>query len=301
MYNHICSESQSPVVVFTPQQHQFHHISSAAHSINLPPSKPVMDRRPYDIPLNNASATKRSHAEVDVKEKGFGYKDVHGGPTPMSSPEEGTGLVSRGSSIALNARKNPLSRDALTMTPLTDGNASPPPSEPESSDSLHRRKVSRHQSAADVGDGPLPAVPQAVTSDVRDQPDPYTLALGVGWRLPDPNPTAVEARRGHAAYIIEVFHLNMPSIEAVNEQNARVLVVAGDGWYLFDEDLTTGQMLAKGKEQALQNLRHVPPIFEGGVLGQQKVVGHSSGQQEITPPRESDDSDCGMVVGEMEM
>ena len=305
MYNHTCADS--PVIVFSPHQHQFNPISCAAHSLNLPQSKPVMDRRPYDIPLSNATAAKRSHAEVDTKEKGVGF-NAHATPTPMHSPEEGSGLISRGSAISLHHPDSPLVHhpEPDPNSNGTNGTTPSPTDSPESSDAHHKRKVSRHESVADVGDDAVAATPQASAS--RDNLDPFTVALGVGWRTPDQSVAAISARRGHATFIQNIHNLSNVSIAAVNVSNARVLVEAGDGWFLFDESLQTGRLLARDKDQALNNLRQDPTVFEGAVIGQgediQVDLGHSGVNGELRdaePVRGSDDTERGMVVGEMEM
>lgn len=263
-----------------------------------------MDRRPYDIPLSNATAAKRSHAEVDTKEKGIGF-NAHATPTPMHSPEEGSGLISRGSAISLHHPNSPLTHhpEPGPASNGTNGVTPSPTDSPESSDAPHKRKVSRHDSVADVGDD---AVATARASE--GNLDPFTVALGVGWRTPDQSVAAISARRGHATFIQNVHHLSGVTIAAVNVSNARVLVEAGDGWFLFDESLRTGRLLARDKDQALNNLRQDPTVFEGAVIGHgddiQVDSGHSGANGDLhgaEATRRSDDIERGMVVGEMEM
>lgn len=122
----------------------------------------------------------------------------------------------------------------------------------------------------DVG----PAEVDAATAAPLSPPahDEAALALGVGWSNLPVNPTMSAAARGWARYIEMAFCLRRAKVVWQNEGMGVLLVSAATpegspGYFLFDEGLRAGRMVAKSWERCLDNLRCSPHVFDGvGVM-----------------------------------
>ena len=112
------------------------------------------------------------------------------------------------------------------------------------------------------------------------------------------DPIAESSLRGHQKYIQNHYPLCDIKIVAHNKQHCICLVESAQGWYLFDEDLRSGRLLAREKEKALKNAIHNPAVFEDQEALKARKSGTSSPSE---PARISQDSDEGMVVGTMDL
>lgn len=108
-----------------------------------------------------------------------------------------------------------------------------------------------------------------------DEPtvDSATLALGVSWSTLPATPTMSAAARGWARYIEEYYPLQSARVIWHYRAGPAYLVSASTctargrpgvaGYYLFDDNLTEGKLVAKSFEKTLDNLRQVPIAFDG--------------------------------------
>ena len=107
--------------------------------------------------------------------------------------------------------------------------------------------------------------------------DEAALTLGVGWASVPATPIMLAAARGWARYIESAFPLRNVRIVWKNEGISAVLISAvtlemsaagqllpgSPGYYLFDENLTQGRLVAKSWERCLDLLRSQPMQFDG--------------------------------------
>lgn len=121
--------------------------------------------------------------------------------------------------------------------------------------------------------------------------DEATVALGIGWSTISRSDTMSQAARGWARYIETRFPLQSVTILWRNTSSPAYLVsavttdgrsrvsspmsllqrsaspwqrpVGSPGYFLFDEALQQGKLIAKSWERALDNLRATPMVFEG--------------------------------------
>lgn len=165
-----------------------------------------------------------------------------------------------------------------------------------------RHKMSRSNAANDIADSGAPDAGTRSTSHSAsledtassnsnsDQIDEYKLKLGVGWEAPDTTQDHVAAAlRGHQNFLQKSYLLSQVQIVAQCKPHHCCLVQSEQGWYLFDDDLSTGRMLAKDKRTALVNLATIPTVFKEN----EPVLG--SGRAKSSSP-EGD-----MIIGEMEL
>lgn len=121
--------------------------------------------------------------------------------------------------------------------------------------------------------------------------DEATMALGIGWSTISRSDTMSQAARGWARYIETHFPLQSVTILWKNTSLPAFLVsavttdgrsrvssplsptqrsaspwqrpVGSPGYFLFDEALQQGKLVAKSWERTLENLRSTPMLFEG--------------------------------------
>jgi len=103
--------------------------------------------------------------------------------------------------------------------------------------------------------------------------DSATLALGVGWYELPSTSTMAAASRGWAKYIEQAFPLQGVRIIWHYRGGPAYLVSAStcevrgqpgvSGYYLFDDNLSEGKLVAKSFERTIDNLRKAPFAFDG--------------------------------------
>ena len=264
-----------------------------------------MDRRPHDIPIPANHAKKRSRDELNIAETDLTETNIPPALTPMVSPEPQSGIPMPGPTIPLNPltqQSQPAAGSYIHEPILTTdySEVEIPSSASVSSEEMPRRKVSRRDSAGEGPDtrtGSSSSIsPTAQSGEVRI--DEWTLHLGIGWLSSEGDSIAESSLRGHQKYIQNHYPLSNVKIVAYNKQHCMCLVESAQGWYLFDEDLKSGRLLAREKEEALRNAAHNPIIFKDQDALKPKESGTNSPSE---PTGVSHDSDEGMVVGTMDL
>ncbi|KAI0137433.1 hypothetical protein BJ170DRAFT_61494 [Xylariales sp. AK1849] len=104
-----------------------------------------------------------------------------------------------------------------------------------------------------------------VTTTAPGQPivDNFTLHLGIGWSRINNNDHIQAAARGWARYIENHFPVTNAQIQLESKGLQSYLVETTEGYFLFTEDLRQGQLVSRDLNQAFENLKVTPPVFEG--------------------------------------
>ncbi|KAI9659203.1 MAG: hypothetical protein M1831_003785 [Alyxoria varia] len=110
-----------------------------------------------------------------------------------------------------------------------------------------------------------PSFPALKTGATHDE---ASIALGVGWTTIPLTETMLAAARGWARYIETAYPLRSVKLVWRNEGLSALLAsgvseTSSPGYYLFDEDLSQGRLVAKSWERCLDNLRSQPYGFDG--------------------------------------
>ncbi|KAK6083618.1 hypothetical protein SCUP234_02303 [Seiridium cupressi] len=121
----------------------------------------------------------------------------------------------------------------------------------------------RSSPTRDISDATV--VASGLSADAGSQPiiDNFTLHLGIGWSRISNDEHREAAARGWARYIENHFPINNVQIQLESRGLQSYLVEASEGFFLFAEDLQRGQFVSRDLNQAFQNLKASPPVFEG--------------------------------------
>lgn len=128
-------------------------------------------------------------------------------------------------------------------------------------------------------------------SSIQPVIDNYTLHLGIGWSRVNGNEHKEAAARGWAKYIENHFPVTNVQIQLESRGLQSYLIEASEGYFLFTEDLQRGQMVSRDLNQAYQNLRASPPVFEG----LQVITAAGTTQQQTPSSSSSQDIDMAMA------
>ncbi|KAI9746165.1 MAG: hypothetical protein M1818_000846 [Claussenomyces sp. TS43310] len=93
--------------------------------------------------------------------------------------------------------------------------------------------------------------------------DDFTIYLGIGWSRLSNDQDIQAAARGWSKYIENHFVVTNPRIRLQSKGLASYLVEAGEGWFLFSDELKHGRLVSTSLEKTFDNLRQTPPTFEG--------------------------------------
>ena len=93
--------------------------------------------------------------------------------------------------------------------------------------------------------------------------DQFTHFLGVGWSRVSDDKDVQAAARGCAKYIENHYPLSMAKILLKSKSLDASLAETGEGYYLFQEDLSEGQLVGLDWVTCLRNLQRSPIAFEG--------------------------------------
>lgn len=125
-----------------------------------------------------------------------------------------------------------------------------------------KRKVQRRHTSSNA-DVTMPA--NANGSPKAKVPDPtidqYTHLLGIGWTHIGEGSERAAMARGFGRYIDN--HYPLTDLEVLLESNSMesFLVKSSEGYYLFTENLSSGQLVARTWEDTLANLQCSPVRF----------------------------------------
>ena len=299
--------SDSPVIILSPHQHQFDPISRAAHSLYQPTTKPIMDRRPYDVPIAAEHARKRSHDDLGAAQAVSTGLEVPQAASTCPILEQSSSITMHGRDF--RSRRETMSRTVVAGSAGTHieepiNEVDVPASTTESSEDTPRRKITRQITAVDVGAGDSLNDPDSspIADDIKI--DEYARLLGIGWAMPGDESAVAAAMRGFHRFIENNFPLTNVKIAAQNKKDLLNLVQSVEGWFLFTDDLKAGQLLARKRAQAVSNLMHKPPKFEGETMIYQYES--ASGMNAPIPPSSSTgmtsrESDKALIFGVMDI
>ena len=98
-----------------------------------------------------------------------------------------------------------------------------------------------------------------------DEPaiDLFTHLLGVGWSRINADPDMQAAARGYAKYIENHYPLSEVAVVLKSKGLDAYLVQTAGGFYLFEDDLSEGQLVGSDWEKCVANLQRSPMVFEG--------------------------------------
>ncbi len=133
-------------------------------------------------------------------------------------------------------------------------------------------------------------MPESSSQDKRL--DKIAQLLGVGWRSLADDECKVAAARGWAKYIENHYPISNPVIilQSSGLKNA-YLVEASEGYFLFDEEIKEGRLVATLWENCVVGLQAYPPLFEGAqtMKATQTPRAISTGDGSLQPTVETDD------------
>jgi hypothetical protein len=99
--------------------------------------------------------------------------------------------------------------------------------------------------------------------------DDYALALGIGWtKIASEDPDTQAAARGWVKYIENHYPRYVHGAEILSKSKGlnTYLVGCHEGFFLFSDDLLEGRMVARNRQDCIQNLRVHPVEYEAVLL-----------------------------------
>ena len=127
---------------------------------------------------------------------------------------------------------------------------------------LPRRKVPRRDTSSDADPttaaNPTESPRATVAGPTIDQ---YTHLLGIGWSCVGENSNLAAMARGFGRYIDNHYPLIDTEVLSKSESLDSYLCRTSQGYFLFKEDLSSGQLVANTWEDTLANLRCSPVKF----------------------------------------
>lgn len=124
-----------------------------------------------------------------------------------------------------------------------------------------KRKVPRRSGSSDGDDDSMAANP---TDSPRAAPiadpivDGYTRLLGIGWTSATANSDVAAMARGYTRYIVNHYPLTNVEILAMNKGSGIYLVESSQGYFVFNEELNSGRLVARTKMETIANLLDSP-------------------------------------------
>ena len=91
--------------------------------------------------------------------------------------------------------------------------------------------------------------------------DKYTHLLGIGWTYVGENSELAAMARGFGRYIAKHYPLTDLEVLLSSKSLESYLVKTSEGYFLFQEDLSSGQLVARTWEDTLANLQCSPVRF----------------------------------------
>ena len=133
---------------------------------------------------------------------------------------------------------------------------------PDSDGESPKRKMQRRDtsSSSDVTE-PSTSNGSAKNTVVDPVVDKYTHLLGIGWTYVGENSELAAMARGFGRYIAKHYPLTDPEVLLSSKSLESYLVKTSEGYFLFQEDLSSGQLVARTWEDTLANLQCSPVRF----------------------------------------
>ena len=106
--------------------------------------------------------------------------------------------------------------------------------------------------------------------------DDAAIYLGISWSQVSKDSEAIQsAARGWARYLDNHYSQYIHGAEIILKNSAHdaYLVKCQEGYYLFQEDLLQGQLVAQAWERCLENLRSYPFVFDGDRVQAERTPG----------------------------
>ena len=264
---------------FPPHQHSLNHMTCGQSFQPSPSSHPV--RSLWAPATSNTPATtnlSRKRSRVDEDElsdaPNFTSIDVSTPFPPKSKPEpvygEGMTLLNPSNGLAISAEsqtgtwyEEQLEIERLAAAQAADSAARYPADD----STLPRCKFQRRSPSSDAGvrEHPNPSNHIKDPANSSDDPALDNISHSIGeWACVSEDQLVRSASRGWAKFV-ERYHPSLNNVEVLLRFKARdqCLIRANEGFFLFKEDLTEGQLVAQTWERAVANLKAEPPIFEG--------------------------------------
>ena len=127
-----------------------------------------------------------------------------------------------------------------------------------------RRKFMRREASLDQGFNIAAQSAGSPNETVADPPiDQYTHLLGIGWTYVGEGSDRAAMARGYSRYIENYYPLTNVETLLSSKSLESYLVKTSQGYYLFKEDLLSGQLVATTWEDTLVNLQWSPVRFSG--------------------------------------
>ena len=232
-----------------------------------PASNPIPASSPITIDPY-AISKKRTHEEISPEDEEMG------GTLP---PSRTPGISPTAIYGAELTRINPLTGTATTDETQTGtwfedqlekklgANAEEKPAQmPDSDNELPKRKLQRRDLSSRAGITMAANPTESPKSTVADPTiDQYTHLLGIGWTYVGEDSELAAMARGFGRYIDNHYPLSNVEILLSSKSLESYLVKSSQGYYLFNEDLTSGQLVARTWEDTLANLQCSPVKFLG--------------------------------------
>ena len=131
---------------------------------------------------------------------------------------------------------------------------------PNSEGESPKRKMQRRSSGSDVTE-PSNSNGPAKTTVADPVVDKYTHLLGIGWTYVGENSELAAMARGFGRYITKHYPLTDLEVLLSSKSLESYLVKTSEGYFLFQEDLSSGQLVARTWEDTLANLQCSPVRF----------------------------------------
>lgn len=128
-----------------------------------------------------------------------------------------------------------------------------------------RRKYQRRNvsSGSDAKGACLKVLNSPMSGSSEPAVDQFTRLLGVGWARISDDKDVQAAARGWSRYIENHYPLSMVSIVLRSKGLEANLAETKNGYFLFKDDLSEGQLVGLDWESSLENLQRKPIAFQG--------------------------------------
>ena len=118
-------------------------------------------------------------------------------------------------------------------------------------------KRRRPEASSSTANPPIGVTAGEQSSSQVPKIDEFTHALGIGWAKIEGDPDYLAACRGYCRYIENHYQLAGVDILAKWKSTDSFLINTDDGYYLFNEELTEGRLVAKALDTTMAWLKNL--------------------------------------------